>query len=199
MLFFEKGNVQDTLKALTNHKPAPFSDKFNSLTVSDDALLSALLHFLFLAVKTVLPCNIADFFLDLDLPPQFKESLNTDYLSLVTTKDLSSWTAFYPLLIIFYEKSTTTWPDLHFSSQTSVDLYSWATKDFPTCLALGLAVFLFQALTLAWDFCLVKPSRSLQFFWSNSTFLFIPSTDGPFLISPLNWFFAFICWKGFTK
>lgn len=57
--------------------------------------------------------------------------------------------------------------------------------------AFGLVILFGSYGKVAWDFCLVKPARSSIFFWFDGTFCFFPAVSGPFLISPINWYFVF--------
>lgn len=191
--FFSMGNDTITAQSLTA-STVPLFNK-HDIGLTEDAILGVLLQFLHLSENTFLPSEIAAFIHESAAMGSLEMLTSFPTLHSLSSDDLHAWNFFLPLVRTFYEGNMSYWASLQFSSPVSHLFYSWVTADLHPTIALGLAVFMFHATEMAWDLCFCHPSHRFQILWSGSTFIYIPATNGPFLITPLNWFFAVSLWK----
>lgn len=70
-------------------------------------------------------------------------------------------------------------------------LYNWAASLFPPGMGLGLIVKTDNNGGLVWDLFQIRLGRVERFIGVENLFVYIPSIDGPFVVTPLNWFMTF--------
>ncbi|KAF7838898.1 ribonuclease H [Senna tora] len=74
-------------------------------------------------------------------------------------------------------------------------IFEWASSTLPLSHTLGLVIQFDHNATLKWDLCHVNIRQTNFILYVNKLLIAVPGTQGPFLISPLNWFFTFSLWN----
>lgn len=75
-------------------------------------------------------------------------------------------------------------------TELGTNLYKWAKQTLPPTLGLGLLTLLKESGPFPLDTFFAKHGYTYKIYWTGLNFIFIPTFNGTFLISPLSWSFA---------